>query len=563
MNVKILNLCLLIILYFIFQINSIAQIANNSYFVGFIDKNYNNYSIDKAENFLSKRALSRRAKQNIKINYFDLPISDFYVDSIKALGVNIINKSKWLNGVTIYTEEVSILQTIKNLSFVDTVVISNTKINKKDPVAQKKYDIERLPDRIKNEENKKKNYYNYGKSFAQINMNNGQFLHNEGYRGENMLIAIIDNGFKGVDKYDAFENLRSQNRIIDTYNFVKSNDSIYKNGTHGTSCLSIMCSDVSNELIGSAPNANYVLLVSEDNTQEEIIEEYNWISAAEFADSIGADIISVSLGYYKFDTNIFNHNYYELDGKTTVISRAATIAASKGMIICVAAANSYSWINVPADADSILTVGAVYPNGQHAIFSSVGYSADGRVKPDVVAMGTNVFNQGQYNSINSGQGTSFATPIIAGLTACLWQKFPHKNNIEIIDAIRKSSNNYFNPTNTCGYGIPNFEIASLLLEDVSDKDSVFYFSYILKKDNIAFNFAYNCNDKMAIKIANSDNEIVYKEKIKIQKNRKDDTKNTKKKIMTKEISLDKRKAGIYEIRLKINKKNYVKKIIIY
>lgn len=557
---------ILILLYlsfcFVVQNHSFSQIAYNSYFVAFKDKNNNAYSIDKPEDFLSKQSLLRREKQNITINYIDLPVSNAYIDSLIHLNVKILNKSKWLNGVTIYTEDTSILNIIQNFSFVDTVIISKKNSDIKDPKLYNVYDYSRIPERISNfkKVNKRKNYYNYGISFPQININNGQFLHNQRFCGDNMVIAITDDGYQGAEKYDSFKHLFAKNKILDTYNFVSSNDSVFNVGGHGTSCLSILCSDISGKFIGSAPNADYVLLITENGDKEEYIEEYNWVSAAEFADSIGADVISASLSYYKFDTNTFDHNYYDLNGKTAVISCAATIAASKGMIVCVAASNSYSWIHVPSDADSILTVAAVNPDGKHSAFSSVGYSADGRIKPDVAAMGTNVIHQGRNNSISGGAGTSFATPIIAGLAACLWQKYPQKSNMEIIDAIRKSSNNYFNPTNTCGYGIPDFEIASLLLENTNN-DSVISLDNILNKDIVSFDVSYNENDKVQIKIVNKKNKVVYKEKIDSKiKNGDNQDSNYKKRI---NISVNLDKSGIYEIKVKINNNDFSKKLIKY
>src|SRR5574344_1097834 len=220
---------ILILLYlsfcFVVQNYSFSQIAYNSYFVAFKDKNNNVYSIDKPEDFLSRRSLLRREKQNIAINYIDLPVSNAYIDSLIHLNVKILNKSKWLNGVTIYTEDTSILNLIENFSFVDTVIRSKKNSDIKDPKLNYVYNYSRIPERIKNfkKVNKGKNYYNYGISFSQININNGQFLHNQGFCGDNMVIAITDDGYQGAESYDSFKHLFSNNRILDTYNFVSTN----------------------------------------------------------------------------------------------------------------------------------------------------------------------------------------------------------------------------------------------------------------------------------------------------------------------------------------------------
>ncbi|MDR2835790.1 MAG: S8 family serine peptidase [Bacteroidales bacterium] len=554
-----------IIFFFLLLFNVLqifSQIASNTYFIEFTDKNNSGFSLNNPEQFLSSKAIERRKKQNINLNYHDLPVSKIYIDSIKNLGIKIKNTSKWLNGITVYSEDSVLIKSINGLSFVKNVVIESelreeTVIN---PPKDMTFDYKHLPVRILKPK-KTKDFYNYGKSKDQIYMNNGNFLHNTGFRGKNMLIAVIDNGFSGVDKHNSFENLRKDNRILASHNFANCNDTIFKYGSHGMNCLSILTGKIDGELIGSAPEANYALLISEDAKHEILLEEYNWVSAAEFADSVGADIISTSLGYFIFDNPKNNHIYSDLDGNHSVISKAAKIASAKGIVVLIAAGNSAMsktnpWITVPADADSLLTVGAINHDGTYAYFSSIGYSSDGRVKPDVSAIGVNVAHQSVFNKIVFGNGTSFSTPILAGLTACLWQKFPEKTNFEIMDAIKKSSCNYFNPTNTCGYGIPDFEIASVLLESkILDKNITV--ENILFDDDSKFSVEGNVNDKINIIIKNSDGKTVIKEK-NIFKDLLEING-----IIRYDIKLKNCKSGIYIVQVTINKQKTNFKIVKY
>ena len=449
----------------IFVSNSFSQVAPNKYFIQFTDKNYNNYSLENPEEFLSPRSLERRARQGILMDLSDLPVSNFYVDSIKKFGVQVLNTTKWFNGVTIYSEDPEIITTIQNLGFVNNVVkLQPDQSNKKQ--VPSKYFVERnIKKGIKSE-----NYYDYGSSWNQISIHNTQYLHNEGYRGAGIMIAITDAGFTGLPNLPAFDSVYNSNRVLATRNFVYGGTEVYSYSTHGMRVFSIIAGNYPGNLIGTAPEADFVLLMSEDPDSEYIIEEYNWISAAEFADSIGADIINVSLGYLNFDDSTQNHTYQDLDGETTPIAIAAKTAAAKGMIVVCAAANSgesptHPYINTPGDAKDVLTAGAIWSDLSYASFSSIGPSYDGRVKPDVVAMGAGTYNQNPDGSIGTGSGTSFSAPLISGITACLWQKFPEKTNFEIMDAIKKSSHLFLEPSNYLGYGIPNLLLASIILGD--------------------------------------------------------------------------------------------------
>ena len=293
-----------------------------------------------------------------------------------------------------------------------------------------------------------------------------------------MIIAVLDAGFYNVDSLYCFSHLFDEGRVLGTYDFVEQEKEVYNDDIHGMAVLSCMGSDLQDGLIGTAPKANYFLLRTEDAYSENVIEEYNWICGAEFADSIGADVINSSLGYTTFDYSIQNYTYDDLDGKTAPSSIAATMASRKGIIVVNAVGNSgngsWKYIGAPSDADSILSVGAVDENKEIASFSSYGPTSDGRVKPSVCAQGKNteVINS-QGNVINSN-GTSFASPVLAGLVTCLWQAHPTKSNMEIINAVIQSATLYNNPNDHAGYGLANFYKADSLLTLTEDLEPQLY-----------------------------------------------------------------------------------------
>jgi subtilisin family serine protease len=309
----------------------------------------------------------------------------------------------------------------------------------------------------------------YGPSFRQIAMLNGHLLHNEGAQGQGMLIGVLDSGFEGVDVSAAFAAIRDRNGIVLARDLVDGDENVYDEHTHGRSVLSCMAANLEGQLVGTAPGADYVLLRTEDVETEYPIEEDNWVMGAELADSLGCDVLNTSLGYTQFDDSTMDHSYADLDGRTLRISIAAGIASRKGMIPVNSAGNSGSspwhFISAPADAIDILTVGAVGDVEQHAPFSSFGPSADGRVKPDVCAMGwgTTVLRPG-VDSVASANGTSFAAPVLAGLVACLWQLHPTRNAQEVMEAVRSSASFFYTPNDAYGFGVPDFSIASDILE---------------------------------------------------------------------------------------------------
>jgi subtilisin family serine protease len=434
----------------------------SKYIIKFKDKNGTPFSINDPSQFLSFKSLQRRTRQNIAIDETDLPVAPAYIDSVRLAGtVTILNKSKWLNQVCIQTTDASALVKINSFPFVLSSqpvmrslsnITSTNKFNEQiDTIA------------VQNISQTTTDYFNYGASKAQISIHEGEFLHNMGFTGEGMLMAIMDAGFFHYKTITAFDSVRNNNQIAETYDFVKNEISVDEDSQHGMYCLSIIAANWPGQLVGSCPKAIYYLYRTEDAGSEFPVEEQNWAAAAERADSIGVDVFSTSLGYTTFDNSIFNHTYQDLDGNTTIIARANDLAAKKGIISLVAAGNegSRTWhfISTPADADSVLTIGAVNSSGAAAGFSSYGPSGDGQIKPTVASVGEGTAVANTNNQPAFGNGTSFATPNMAGLIACLWQAFPDFSNMEIIEAVKRSSSIYSNPNDRIGYGIPNFRKA--------------------------------------------------------------------------------------------------------
>ncbi|MCF6358930.1 MAG: S8 family serine peptidase, partial [Draconibacterium sp.] len=307
----------------------------------------------------------------------------------------------------------------------------------------------------------------YGPSVYQTGLMNGQYLHNRGYNGQGMQIAIIDAGFLNADKYSAFDSLWANNQILGTKDFVNSDEDFYSTHYHGMSVLSCIGGNVPGSLIGTARKASFWLIRSEDVTSEYLIEEDNWVAAAEFADSVGADIINSSLGYYEFDDSTMNHPYSDMDGKTTRVTRGANIAATRGMLVFASAGNEgnnpWKHIIAPADGDNVIAVGAVDKDGTPAYFSSFGPAADGDIKPNVAAVGLNTYLQRSNGVLGFANGTSFSSPVMAGMAACLWQSLSYSDATDVKSAIEMSASQFEKPDSVLGYGIPDFRMAWLYL----------------------------------------------------------------------------------------------------
>lgn len=458
----------LILVLFGFQLFS--QIDENKYYVQFTDKNNSPYSLNQPEEFLTQRAIDRRDRQGISIIENDLPVNPQYLTGVKNKGVTLLNPTKWLNGVTIETDDPSLLPLISALPYVlDIYKFPKSKEGYKKDF----FEVEEM-ETLTAEENLHKSKmattYSYGQAELQIDQINGIPLHEAGYDGKGVVIAVLDGGFVGVNEHPVFDSIWANNQILGTKDFVHPGGSVFTESGHGKSVLSTMAANSPGEMIGTAPKADYWLLKSEYVTTENVIEEYNWVSAAEFADSVGADVINSSLSYVGFDMPEWDHSYEDLDGNTAVSTIGADIAVSKGILVVNSAGNSgnseFPYNGAPADGDSVFSIGAVGADGLRAAFSSIGPTADGRIRPVVMAMGSGTIVAYGTEVVGPGSGTSYSSPIIAGMSACLIQANPNMKVMQIQAAIKQSGSYSSDPDNYMGWGIPDYELANSIMTTV-------------------------------------------------------------------------------------------------
>lgn len=409
------------------------------------DKGDSAYTLERPEAYLSPEALERRAKQGIEITESDLPVSPAYLDTLEAYGATPLVRSKWFSTVVVATPDSLAAARLERLPMVDSVRWV-WKGEWRPPVRAKGERLALEGEALGTP---------YGFAEKQIRMLKGEKLHTRGFRGEGMRIAVIDAGFKNVDRIEAFDSLK----LIGTYNVVYPGASVFAADDHGTKVLSCLAADAPGRMVGTAPEASYLLIKSEITESEYPIEEDFWVAAVEYADSAGVDVISSSLGYFSFDAEEESYRHEDLDGKTAFISRAAARAAEKGILVFCSAGNEgngdWGKITVPADACGILTVGAVDGDKKKSHFSSVGFTADNRVKPDVAAMGGGCCVVDADGQVGFASGTSFSTPVLAGLGACLWQALPELDGRAMRQLLRESARRYKKPDPEVGYGIPD------------------------------------------------------------------------------------------------------------
>ena len=405
---------------------------------------------------LSQRALDRRINQNIALDITDAPVETTYLDQVKSsTGITVLAQSKWLNALHIRGTQ-SNITALKSFTFVDKIVFADRTLNS---TAASKKVSENTTSKTKNKLETTIDFA-YGDSGNQIRMMNGQVLHQQNFTGSGKIIAVLDAGFPGVNTAQPFQRLRDNNLILGGYDFVNRSSNFYTGDNHGTLVLSTMGGYEENALVGTAPDASYYLFITENDASENPVEESYWVEAAEQADAFGVDIITSSLGYFEFDNPNYTHLYSDMNGVTNFISRGAEIAFSKGILVLASAGNegntAEKHIGGPADAASVITVGSVNSTRTRASSSSIGPSFDNRIKPDVMAQGVSDVVSNVSGTITTASGTSFSCPVMAGMTACLWQAFPSKTNKEIRQMILQSADRYSTPDNNYGYGIPNF-----------------------------------------------------------------------------------------------------------
>ena len=457
------------------------------YWVAFTDKKGTPYSIDKPEAFLSPRAIELRRAHGIAIDERDLPVNPDYVRQVLALdtAARCFTTTKWLNGMTVYALREDMKEAIEKLPFVDSV--QRTDVPKEllppagpayvfpgsggQPTCSYQSDIQKTND------------FEYGNATKQVRVNNVHWLHRMGFRGEGMQMMILDGGFQNIDTISCFEIMRNDHRLLGARNFVEPEKDPMRKHSHGTMVLSCIASYLPGKLVGTAPMVQVHVAQTEESGSEDRVEEDNWVAGVEYADSLGCQVLNSSLGYTVFDDSVNQRTYADMTGEVSRASRASTIAAAKGLLICNSAGNEgggkWKYIGAPADAKDILSVGAVNVKRKRAYFSSFGPTADGRIKPDACAVGRNTYVSTPVGIITMADGTSFSSPMLSGMVTCLWQAFPGKSNYEIIEAVRRSGDRNISlngrpitqpdSNDGYGYGITDFLCAYNLLK-YGDRD---------------------------------------------------------------------------------------------
>ncbi len=440
----------------------------------FTDKPNVSTSIASPQTILTQKAIQRKARHGIAIDSRDVPMSQSYVSQIKSqTGITYKTQSKWFNCVHVTGLETDI-NALSTLSFVSSIDYAD-------------------PTKMLQQTNRDKFVQTttppltYGNAFNQIDMIGLNDLHDIGNTGTGVTIAVTDSGFPNVDTNLAFNQLRSNNGIAGGYDFVAGDNSYFGDNSHGARVLSIMAAHESGNFEGSAPDAEYYLFRTEDVSSETPVEMSYWVAAAERADSLGVDVMNVSLGYLGFDNSNENLSYTDLDGQTAFISRGANVAFEKGMIVVVSAGNSgaslsHPYIAAPADADGAFTIGSVTSMQAKSSFSSIGPTVDNRLKPNVMAQGSATAFINESGSLTSGNGTSFSAPLITGAMACLVQAFPNLTPQQLKTAVQESADNFTTPNNDYGYGIPDFGTVFTTLSalDIASND----FDYYIKEKQL-------------------------------------------------------------------------------
>lgn len=521
------------------------------YMVFFSDKAADDYpyNLSTPSMFLSERALERREKQNITIEETDLPVHPGYLQEVAEAGADVFFSTKWLNGALVQMDE-NLVSHVEELNFVDSValVAEGTRLSYEKEIPETPTSFTAPPTVS-------------GNTDFQLLMLNADRMHDDNYKGQGMLVAVFDNGFTGVNATAPFEHLWENEQIYATRDFVENSGNVFQFGSHGTSVFSIIGAKYEDEedpFTGVAHQSDFILCVTEDNQAENRIEEFNWLFAAEYADSLGVDVINTSLGYNDFDISEHNYGYGDLDGETAIISIAANIAARKGIIVTASAGNegnkSWQYITPPADSDSILTVGSVTTDFERSSFSSFGPTADDRMKPDVAAFGDATCIVTGNGSIIRGSGTSYSAPLIAGFAASIWQANPEWSSQQVIQAIKESGTQSSQPDTLIGYGVPNYTFAvvgekTLQVEDILD-DKITIFPNPFHGNTLYLKTESKLKKGLNIRILDAKGTEVLRRKVSARE--------TKEQI---ELKINSSEPGVYFLFLRSGKDEKVAKLI--
>jgi len=497
-----------------FSLNILAQDVYK-YAVHFTDKDQTPYSINKPEEFLSQKAIDRRTRYGISIIKEDLPIDPVYIQDVlnTTSDAHLIIQVKWLNAIIISlsdTNHIDLINALPQVEMTKLVYRPDNKSNNK----KLDFNIETASVYAPLKNTSEYDSTFYGGGWTQIHQLHGEKLHQMGYTGEGMTIAVLDAGFINVDERIIFDRLWNNNQILGTKNFVAPGNSVFEDHSHGTSVLSTMGGYWEGNLVGTAPDADYWLIRTEDGASEYLVEEYNWVAGAAFADSVGADVLNTSLGYTEFDDPAMDHTWQELNGHSTVITRGSNMAFRKGMLVVNSAGNSgnsaWRYIGAPADGYQVLSVGAIDGDEEIASFSSHGFPWSEDVKPDVVARGSGTYVASAASDlVGPGNGTSFSGPVMTGMTACLWQADQTLSPFMIKQAIYYSADRFNNPDTLYGYGLPNFEQALSLLgvdENTSNAKKIWVFPNPIR-DNFQV-FINQQSDQLEWKIYNMQGQMI-------------------------------------------------------
>lgn len=471
-----------------------CMFAQQDALVFFADKENVAASIADPITILTQEAIDRKAMHNTPIDERDVPVNEDYITDMKnATGITVLAKSKWLNTVYVRGSVTDIENLVDDYTFVTAVEFMDKDLNfgpSPTTPPNDKFFIENQPS--------SNIIYNYGAAANQTQMIGTDYLHENDFNGEGVLVAVLDNGFPDVMTNPAFSHIINDGRLLGTYDFVDREVDVTGTGSHGINTSSDIGGFLagSDPFVGTAPEASFYLFVTEDGNSESPAEEAYWVEALERADSLGVRVINTSLSYREFDDSRYDHDYDDLDGQTTIGARGGNAAFDKGMIMVNSAGNNgddpFPYVWTPADAPGVFTVGAVNSGGNYVNFSAIGPTVDGRIKPDVMAQGRQSAVITQGGNVSTSSGTSFSSPIIAGSIASLWQANPEATNDQVMQVVRESAHLFDNPTDLMGYGIPNFEDAynaliTLGIEDqLREEQFALYPNPVTTNVNISF-----------------------------------------------------------------------------